>query len=135
MAWKCDELKVDIKHCSSQIIHAEIKPLVGEKFHCTFVYGASDKKGREDLFDQLGHIKFHTTGPWLVTGDFNCIAHMDERMGQRPRHHELAPLKNCMANCELHDLKSTGRFFTWSNKQEGASRVLSKIDRVMGNLS
>lgn len=99
MAWKSDELKVDIKHSSSQIIHIEVSPLVGEKFHCSFVYGASDKKGRKELFDHLGCIKQHVTVPWLVMGDFNCIANIEERMGQRPRHHELEPLRNCMANC------------------------------------
>ena len=66
-------------------------------------------------------------------GDFNCIANLDERIGQRPRSHEVEPLRRCMETCDLHDMKSTGRFFTWSNKQEGVSRVLSKIDRVMSN--
>jgi hypothetical protein len=40
-----------------------------------------------------------------------------------------------MEVCEVHDLKSIGRFFTWTNKQEGYARVLSKIDRVLGNHS
>ena len=38
-----------------------------------------------------------------------------------------------MEVCEIRDLKSTGRFFTWTNKQENTARVLSKFDRVMGN--
>lgn len=38
-----------------------------------------------------------------------------------------------MEFCEIHDLKSAGRFFTWTNKQNGTARVLSKIDRVMDN--
>ena len=39
-----------------------------------------------------------------------------------------------MEMCGLYDLKSNGRFFTWNNKQAGKSRVMSKIDRVLGNL-
>lgn len=38
-----------------------------------------------------------------------------------------------MAVCELHDVRYLGRFFTWNNKQAGNRRVLSKIDRVLGN--
>ena len=68
-------------------------------------------------------------------GDFNCIANINERIGQRPRSHEIAPLRRCMEVCEIRDLKSTGRFFTWTNKQEGLARVFSKIDRVSVNHS
>lgn len=39
-----------------------------------------------------------------------------------------------MMNCNIHDLKFNGRFFTWTNKQSAHRRVLSKIDGVMGNL-
>ena len=116
VAWKSDELKVDIKHCSSQLIHVEVTPIVGQIFHCSFVYGASDKKGREDLFAQLESVKMHIDGPWLIMGDFNCIVDLNERIGQRPRNHEVEPLRRCMETCEIHDLKSTGRFFTWTNK-------------------
>ena len=38
-----------------------------------------------------------------------------------------------MANCDIHDLHYNGRFYTWSNKQVGERRVMSKIDRVLGN--
>ncbi|KAL2893987.1 von Willebrand factor A domain-containing protein 3A [Bienertia sinuspersici] len=39
----------------------------------------------------------------------------------------------CVNVCGLEDMKSSGRFFTWSNKQEGAKRVLTKIDRALCN--
>ena len=134
MAWKSDELHVDIKqYCSSQLIHVEVTPIHGNKFQCTFIYGATDKKTREDLFSQHKNIHSLIESPWLLVGDFNCIANLNERIDQRPRNNEIEPLMICMENCGIHDLKSTGRFFTLSNKQEGALRVLSKIDRVMGN--
>lgn len=99
----------------------------------SFVYGASDKKGRDDLFTQLEGLKPHISGPWLIMGDFNCIANLDERIGQRPRTHELEPLRRSMEVCEVHVLKSTSRFFTWTNKQQGTRRVLSEIDCVLSN--
>ena len=109
--------------------------MVCEKFSCSFVYGASDKKGREDLFNQLEGLKLHIIGPWLIMEDFNCIANINERIGQRPRNHEMVPLRRCMEVCEIHDLKSTRRFFTWTNKQEDPASVLRKIDRVLSNHS
>ena len=36
-------------------------------------------------------------------------------------------------NCGLHDMKFSGRFYTWTNKQTGSDRILSKIDRALGN--
>ena len=38
-----------------------------------------------------------------------------------------------MANCDIHDLHYNGRFYTWSNKQVSERRVMSKIDRFLGN--
>ena len=38
-----------------------------------------------------------------------------------------------MVSYGIHDIKFSGRFFTWTNKQAGTNRVLSKIDRVLGN--
>ncbi|XP_074270875.1 uncharacterized protein LOC141594785 [Silene latifolia] len=35
--------------------------------------------------------------------------------------------------CELQDIKTTGAFFTWTNKQPSETRVYSRIDRVLVN--
>ena len=85
------------------------------------------------MVTELETIGATATGPWIVMGDFNCIANLNERIGQKTRLHEIEPLRSRMGNCDIHNLKSRGRLFTWSNKQRGDTRVLSKIDRVMGN--
>lgn len=46
---------------------------------------------------------------------------------------KIRDFKKCVENCDLYDLKSTGAYFTWNNKQEGDDKVLSKIDRVLVN--
>ncbi|CAO2836219.1 unnamed protein product [Amaranthus hypochondriacus] len=66
-------------------------------------------------------------------GDFNCIANFNERIGHRVMNSEIQPLRGCMMNCGLHDIKFNGRFYSWTNKQAGSQRVLSKIDRALGN--
>jgi len=37
----------------------------------------------------------------------------------------------CLNNLEVMDLNSSGCFFTWNNKSEGAGFVARKLDRVL----
>lgn len=64
-------------------------------------------------------------------GDFNCVLNVDERLGSAVRVQRFTPFRRC--KCEVHDMKQTRNFFTWTNKQEGSKRVYSKIDRVLVN--
>ena len=64
------------------------------------------------MLSDLETIGAMMTDPWLVMGDFNCIANLNERIGQKPRLHKIKPLRNCMGNYGIHDLKNTRRFYT-----------------------
>ncbi|XP_019232984.1 PREDICTED: uncharacterized protein LOC109213626 [Nicotiana attenuata] len=66
-------------------------------------------------------------------GDFNCVLQKEERIGSPVSMAEIRDFKRCIEECELQDLKSTGAFFTWTNKQIGGDKVLSRIDRVLVN--
>ena len=50
-------------------------------FHCTFPYAVIDKKLRVNLFSMLDLIAKNISGPWMVAGDFNCVANLNERLG------------------------------------------------------
>lgn len=65
--------------------------------------------------------------------DFNNILNVEERMGSRVTSAEIRDLKQCMESCNLLDLKYSGAYFTWTNKQQGEARVVSKINRVLVN--
>ncbi|KAL2943982.1 Glycogen phosphorylase [Bienertia sinuspersici] len=67
--------------------------------------------------------------PWCVAGDFNAVMNKQDRLGAAVRWSEMQPMTVCMHGCGLEDMKASGRFYTWSNKQEGTNRVFSKIDR------
>ncbi|XP_074304581.1 uncharacterized protein LOC141639326 [Silene latifolia] len=73
------------------------------------------------------------TGPWLVLGDFNNVLFSNERLGKIVKDNEMAPFLSAVNNCGLQDMKTTGAFFTWNNKQASATRVFSRIDRVLVN--
>ncbi|KAL2938722.1 Neurotrypsin, partial [Bienertia sinuspersici] len=65
--------------------------------------------------------------------DFNAIMNKEDRQGAIVRWAEIQPMIECVNIYGLEDMRSSGRFFTWSNKQEGAKRVLTKIDRALCN--
>ncbi|XP_062119324.1 uncharacterized protein LOC133833082 [Humulus lupulus] len=46
---------------------------------------------------------------------------------------EMIPFQSCVEQCGLVDVKFSGNFFTWNNKQEGRARVYAKLDKVMAN--
>lgn len=58
---------------------------------------------------------------------------IEERIGTAVRHSEIVDINDCMHSCSVEDIKSIGNFYTWNNKQHGASRVFSNLDRVLAN--
>ena len=52
-----------------------------------------------------------------MCGDFNCVMNTDERIGSQVRESEMREMKSCMLQCGLQDVKSSGNFYTWNNKQ------------------
>ena len=108
--WKGSKMIVNILFISSQIVHLEIIPSIGEASLYSFVYGDNTASDRSVLFEQL--ISLHVNGPWLVMGDFNCLAGLDECTGHAVRLQETIPLRRCMETCSIHDLIFHGCFFT-----------------------
>ena len=55
-----------------------LNPRSGADFHCTFFYGSTDKREWLVLFQQLHDISKSICNPWIVTGDFNNVANLNE---------------------------------------------------------
>lgn len=72
-------------------------------------------------------------GTWAIMGDLNSILNKEERVGSRVTYAEIKDLKECVEYCGLQEMKSSGCHYTWSNKQEGQDRVMSRIDKVFIN--
>ncbi|GAV92185.1 LOW QUALITY PROTEIN: hypothetical protein CFOL_v3_35566, partial [Cephalotus follicularis] len=45
----------------------------------------------------------------------------------------MADFNACLNTIEVDEIRSAGRFFTWTNKREGRSAVNKKLDRALGN--
>ncbi|XP_056697428.1 uncharacterized protein [Spinacia oleracea] len=132
VAWNPGSFSVNIQAVTSQLIHCFVQPVTGNSgFFCTFIYAFNDSHSRLELWKDLKTL--NTQEPWILCGDFNCVMNMEERIGSIVRHTEIVDMCECMQHCEMEDIKTVGNFYTWNNKQQGASRVFSKLDRVMAN--
>ncbi|XP_074306305.1 uncharacterized protein LOC141641547 [Silene latifolia] len=130
--WKNQYVKVDIIEMDSQYIHLKVKDKVGNHiFYATFVYGFNKIEERVPLWNALK--SWSINDPWVVLGDFNNVKYSSERVGKPVKDAEMLPFQEVLDECELHDMKTTGAFFTWTNKHPSETRVFSRIDRVVVN--
>ncbi|XP_060965556.1 uncharacterized protein LOC133034483 [Cannabis sativa] len=131
VAWNSHKFTVNIISCSSQLVHLFVTMVdKGGSFFVSFVYGFNNANGRSVLWEELQ--RCNTVEPWLILGDFNEILSKEERIGDKARFIAL-DFQSCINICQLEDVKFSGSFFTWSNKQQGSDCIFSKIDRVLAN--
>lgn len=132
LAWKPGVFSINIIHSTDQFMHCYVQPISGRtSFFCTFIYAYNESAKREALWNGLRGIR--TKDPWIIMGDLNCVRHVDERIEAPVRSGEMESINRCMIDCELDDVRSSGCFFTWNNKQQGNARVFFKLDRIMAN--
>ena len=132
VAWNPICFHINIIAASSQFMHCYIKPVSGMcDFYCSFIYVFNDNSSRKNLWVDLKALA--TQDPWLICGDFNCVMDAEEYIGVIVTQAEMVDILDCMQECQMHDIKSTGSLYTWNNKQKGVDRVYFKLDRVMIN--
>lgn len=96
------------------------------------MYGANDHVDRHSLWSNLLNIK--SNSPWITLGDFNAIRSPKEKSrGSTSWPPHMNEFNDCLYSCELEDLRYSGCFFTWSNRQDPPNHVSTKIDRVLVN--
>ncbi|XP_062119269.1 uncharacterized protein LOC133833020 [Humulus lupulus] len=121
-----------LMECTSQLINLGVATVDNKNsFFVTYVYAFNDEEGRKRLWKELQDLS--VMGPWIVMGDFNDILAKEERIGNRVRYKSSTDFIECVANCQLEDVKYSGNLYTWCNKQHGEDRIYSKIDRVLAN--
>ncbi|XP_074306084.1 uncharacterized protein LOC141641313 [Silene latifolia] len=135
LIWQPHQYVVDVRCITDQLIHSKVfDKLRNISFYFTMVYGLNKDKERESIWDSLIHISRGIDTAWMVGGDFNSLLHLNERIGGvEVTWYDITPMRQMVDQCELMELKSTGSFFTWNNKQEVGTKVYSKLDRVLVN--
>ncbi|KAJ8450406.1 hypothetical protein Cgig2_002091 [Carnegiea gigantea] len=114
---------------SDQFIHCHaMRMSTNDQFYITFVYSQNQVHLRHQLWEDLaslqpGHV------PWCIIGDFNAIIYKDDSVGGGDvLTSDLKYMRDFMDLCELHEMRSIGPYFSWSNKT-----VMSRIDRALVN--
>ncbi|KAK9748444.1 hypothetical protein RND81_02G057900 [Saponaria officinalis] len=132
--WNSSTITVSPLLIQGQLIHCHVlHHSKNVQFHVTFVYGYNDPREKQLLWSSLFQIRLSVL-EWLVLGDFNVVRDVAERISScPPAMSDVLDFNNCLSHCDLDDLHSSGCEFTWSNKQEGASRVWCKLDRALAN--
>nr|QIA97950.1 hypothetical protein AP_R.00g000460-v1.0.a3 [Amaranthus palmeri] len=101
--------------------------------HIVFVYGLHTVTDRRDLWEGL--MKLNYNSACLYLGYFNAIYKDEHRMnGTQVNTYETGDMQNWLDQKELHPLPERGHQFSWTNKEEGENRILTKIDHAIGNI-
>lgn len=82
----------------------------------TMVHMMNESIERKSLWVDLIIIDNTMQRPWVVMGDSNNVLNMEERAGSRVMFAEIRDFKQCVKTS--HDLKSSGSYVTWTNKQQ-----------------
>ncbi|XP_030504973.2 uncharacterized protein LOC115719941 [Cannabis sativa] len=132
--WRRTFVKVIVIAETSQFVHCYVKMSGTDQACCiTFVYGKNTREGRTTMWADLNDLK-HPVKPWLILGDFNALFSLEDRTGGNPPClNDLVDSQAWFAQAHVEALKRTGSDFTWTNNQDGTSRIYSKIDHVFAN--
>ncbi|XP_019242537.1 PREDICTED: uncharacterized protein LOC109222666, partial [Nicotiana attenuata] len=133
LVWRTN-LIVNIIQVHEQFIHYLVMDTVtGYRILLTVVYARNKQHERDRLWNDVQQLGGQVQMPWLISGDFNNVLTIDDRLGKPVTMNEVQEFKECMDNMQMTPLRTKGCFFTWCNKQSADDRVYSKIDWAFGN--
>jgi hypothetical protein len=135
VAWKKDDLTVDVCIKNFQYIHLRVKYPNGDWWFFTPIYASPIETKRNTLWNDMKQLARNINDPWLLAGDFNDIVNADEKRGGA-----VASIRKCnifkdrIDACKLIDLGAIGPKFTWRGPVfHGGQRIFERLDRALCN--
>jgi len=118
ITWRPSCYSVKFISQTDQLIHWKVTQLSTMKgFYITFVYGANHELQRKDMWEDLLDIANNMDEAWCILGDFNAVLYTGGRIrGTQVQFHEVKSFMECITACDLQEVRSTGPYFTWTNK-------------------
>ncbi|GAU43787.1 hypothetical protein TSUD_378120 [Trifolium subterraneum] len=109
----------------------------GDPWILTVVYASPRDNERNETWQKLRNLADTINIPWLMIGDFNEIAKLDEKKGGAPTDiRKCHNFNNWINECKLIEVTTVGTRFTWRGpKWNGRDRVFKKLDRVLCNVA
>ncbi|KAJ8438642.1 hypothetical protein Cgig2_016388 [Carnegiea gigantea] len=130
VAWRPSTYQIKLIRMSEQLIHCEVTQLSTNKhFYLSMIYGLNHEQQRESLWNDLMDISSSIDRAWCLMGDFNTLRFKEDRIGgNEVQDSDIRELATLLDACEIHDLKSSGAYYSWMNKT-----IWSRIDHVFLN--
>ncbi|KAA3483857.1 reverse transcriptase [Gossypium australe] len=133
--WNSDLIHVTIIKSHAQFIHARVKQRDDAEWLFMAIYASPNRQKRIELWDELKELAAGVNQPWLLAGDFNSIASMNEKCGGAPfDHNSTAPFRNAINDLRLIDFGFVGLPFTWARGNTPQTRIQCRLDRTLGNI-
>lgn len=132
--WR-NEIDITLKSMSENHIDVVVKEADGLKWRFTGIYGESRSEEKNNTWELLRTLKDQCNLPWLCGGDFNEFLFNCEKKGGVPRSEAcMVNFRQCLEDCDLHDLGFIGDMFTWRNHHHSAaSYTKERLDRAVAN--
>ncbi|KAK4258521.1 hypothetical protein QN277_004963 [Acacia crassicarpa] len=133
--WRSEKISVVVLKSNRQYLHFKCSLLGHPVFLLTAVYAVPIPHLKQALWADLRSLAAIISLPWVVVGDFNDIASMDERIGgSSPNVSRMKIFQDRIQDCMLSDLGSSGPRFTWKGpKLPNCPRLFQRLDRALAN--
>ncbi|KAL9227740.1 hypothetical protein vseg_003392 [Gypsophila vaccaria] len=134
MLWNPAVVQLSAIECDPQSTHSYVTVLSkGTGFWLTMVYGFNSPTNITTLWAAQSRRRDNCRGSWIWCGDFNAVCSPKDKISAHVQLGEIKPFLDCLRGCGMKEMKSTGAYYTWTNKQEAEARVFSNIDWVVQN--
>lgn len=133
LGWNPNIWNISVESKSAQYIHCKATLISSQAvFLFTFIYASNFSEDRLKLWADLASLNIQNH-PWSLLGDFNTVQDIREMCGGSNKWtRDMQVFKDFLVSLGLSDIRNSGTFYTWWNKQTTNS-IMRKLDRVLGN--
>ncbi|XP_019237680.1 PREDICTED: uncharacterized protein LOC109217852 [Nicotiana attenuata] len=135
LLWDISLYTVDKLREDAQLLHCQVTIVASDK-PCviTVIYGYNTCEQRKNMWETLKVLAQRINMPWLIIGDFNAMLYPQDRLYGNPvQYGEIKDFNDCIHDLLLNEVRWTGEYYTWTNKQQTNDRICSRLDRAFGN--
>ncbi|XP_015970877.1 uncharacterized protein LOC107494332 [Arachis duranensis] len=133
--WRNDNINIKPIQLHSQYIHAIVEENNKAHWLLSIIYGSPREMERREAWEEIREFARNNTKPWLMVGDFNAIANINEKKGGAPAdRRKCLEFANWISDCNLIDMEAKGSKFTWRGAvRDNRDRVFERLDRGLCN--
>ncbi|GJY44922.1 RNA-directed DNA polymerase, eukaryota, reverse transcriptase zinc-binding domain protein [Tanacetum coccineum] len=141
VGWNDDVINIGVVYMARQSVLVKVETRDGKlRLYCTLIYASNSGLERKDLWRDLEIYK-RIVGqePWFLSGDLNVtLTPKEHSIGSSAMSSDMKDFQRCVNIIEVEDINSSVLFYTWTKnlhktKNGGQTRILKKLDIVMGN--